>query len=337
MLRREPIRSRRSRCFRLRGVLWSIRLRIWGSGVRISSGAPDKLAVSIDWRERPDLPIRLASCVRPVPRNGSRLCSLRAILGIAASAGARDERAHAGQQQQLVDQLGHDVLPRSGSGKTTTGSRNFGSATACGPLGFIALMRGDHGEPQAPSTGSPGSRGHKGPRPSPGKPPARLAFCCHVAFASCRLHRPLPPYQSWHAPLRRDVAARDQAWRLARIARKDGDRVRLYSRPGNDLSIWLYDGHKRQSHREHVHWSIRQHDRLDRWQVHQYLQWRLRRTGTIGNKRISTYEDGYGYIRGTIGRDLVNTNTDPSGVTTGTIGRRRVNCFTDRLRTTKCY
>jgi hypothetical protein len=25
---------------RLRGVLWSIRLRIWGSGVRISSGAP---------------------------------------------------------------------------------------------------------------------------------------------------------------------------------------------------------------------------------------------------------------------------------------------------------
>jgi hypothetical protein len=34
--------------------------------------------------------------------------------------GARDERAHAGQQQQLVDQLGHDVLPRSGSGKTTT-------------------------------------------------------------------------------------------------------------------------------------------------------------------------------------------------------------------------
>src|SRR5439155_4156016 len=42
---------------------------------------------------------------------------------------ARDERPHAGQQQQLVDQLGHDVLPRSGSGKTTTGSRNFGSAT----------------------------------------------------------------------------------------------------------------------------------------------------------------------------------------------------------------
>ena len=41
---------------------------------------------------------------------------------------ARDERAHAAQQQQLVDQLGHDVLPRSGSGKTTTGSRNSGSA-----------------------------------------------------------------------------------------------------------------------------------------------------------------------------------------------------------------
>src|SRR5262245_66375416 len=26
--------------------------------------------------------------------------------------GARDERAHAGQQQQLVDQLGHNVLPK---------------------------------------------------------------------------------------------------------------------------------------------------------------------------------------------------------------------------------
>src|SRR6266550_3294554 len=29
--------------------------------------------------------------------------------------GARDERALAGQQQQLVDQLGHDVLPRNGA------------------------------------------------------------------------------------------------------------------------------------------------------------------------------------------------------------------------------
>jgi hypothetical protein len=43
--------------------------------------------------------------------------------------GARDESAHAGQQQQLVD-LGHGVLPRSGCGKTTTGSSIFGSAAA---------------------------------------------------------------------------------------------------------------------------------------------------------------------------------------------------------------
>jgi hypothetical protein len=54
--------------------------------------------------------------------------------------GARDERAHAGQQQQLVDH-GHDVIPGSGSGKTTTGSRNFGSATACG-VSATASMTG---------------------------------------------------------------------------------------------------------------------------------------------------------------------------------------------------
>jgi hypothetical protein len=41
--------------------------------------------------------------------------------------------------------LAMTVLPRSGSGKTTTGSRNFGSATACAPLCFIALMRGETG------------------------------------------------------------------------------------------------------------------------------------------------------------------------------------------------
>ena len=81
---------------------------------------------------------------------GSPFCLVEQGYGVC---GARDERSHASQQQQLVDQLGHDVLPRSGSGKTTTWSRNFGSATACGPLDFIALMRGDHGEPQAPSTG----------------------------------------------------------------------------------------------------------------------------------------------------------------------------------------
>src|SRR5580704_7555938 len=99
---------------------------------------------------------------RPEPRTRSRQTKLRRGPGSPfclveqgyGVCGARDERPHAAQQQQLVDQLGHDVLPRSGSGKTTTGSRHFGSATACGPLGFIVLMRGDHGEPQAPSTGA---------------------------------------------------------------------------------------------------------------------------------------------------------------------------------------
>jgi hypothetical protein len=94
---------------------------------------------------------------RPEPRTRSRQTKLRRGPGSPfclveqgyGVCGARDERAHAAQQQQLVDQLSHDVLPRSGSGKTTTGSRNFGSATACAPLGFIALMRGDHGRAYA--------------------------------------------------------------------------------------------------------------------------------------------------------------------------------------------
>jgi hypothetical protein len=63
-------------------------------------------------------------------RTGSPFCLVEQGYGVC---GARDERAHAAQQQQLVDQLVHDVLPRSGSGKTTTGSRNFGSAMTCGP------------------------------------------------------------------------------------------------------------------------------------------------------------------------------------------------------------
>jgi hypothetical protein len=90
---------------------------------------------------------------RPEPRTRSRQTKLRRGPGSPfclveqgyGVCGARDERAHAGRQQQLVDQLGHDVLPRSGSGKTTTGSRNFGSATACGPLGFYCP---DEGRPR---------------------------------------------------------------------------------------------------------------------------------------------------------------------------------------------
>jgi hypothetical protein len=62
----------------------------------------------------------------PVANLASGFCLVEQGYGVC---GARDESAHAGQQQQLVD-LGHGVLPRSGCGKTTTGSSIFGSAAA---------------------------------------------------------------------------------------------------------------------------------------------------------------------------------------------------------------
>ena len=105
---------------------------------------------------------------------GSPFCLVEQGYGVC---GARDERPHAGQQQQLVDQLGHDVLPRSGSGKTTTGSRNFGSATACGPLGFIALIRATTGSPKLPRLGLSWFEGTQGTAPIARNAPARLAFC----------------------------------------------------------------------------------------------------------------------------------------------------------------
>jgi hypothetical protein len=79
---------------------------------------------------------------RPEPRTRSRQTKLRRGPSSAfclveqgyGICGARDEPAHAGQQQQLVDQLGHDSPPPGvAPAKTTTGSRNFGSATTCGP------------------------------------------------------------------------------------------------------------------------------------------------------------------------------------------------------------
>jgi hypothetical protein len=115
------------------------------------NGPISKLAHCAIYIHCPPLAFPLASEMdrRPEPRTRSRQTKLRRGSGSPfclveqsySVCGARDERTHAGQQQQLVDQLGHDVLPRNGSGKTTTGSMNFGSATACGPLGFIALMR----------------------------------------------------------------------------------------------------------------------------------------------------------------------------------------------------
>ena len=47
---------------------------------------------------------------------------------------------------------------------------------------------------------------------------------------------PCLPTNSPAAAVRRAVAARDQARRLRVIARKDDKRVKLYSRPGNDLT-----------------------------------------------------------------------------------------------------
>src|SRR2546427_4047244 len=104
------------------------------------NGPISKLAPCAIYIHCPPLAFPLASEMdrRPEPRTRSRQTKLRRGSGSPfclveqgyGVCGARDERAHAGQQQQLVDQLGHDVLSRSGSGKTTTGSRNFGSATA---------------------------------------------------------------------------------------------------------------------------------------------------------------------------------------------------------------
>jgi hypothetical protein len=54
--------------------------------------------------------------------------------------------------------------------------------------------------------------------------------------ASHRLYPAVPADQSRDAAFRRAVAARNQARWLPGIARKDGTKVRLYSRPGNDLT-----------------------------------------------------------------------------------------------------
>jgi hypothetical protein len=133
------------------------------------NGPISKLAHCAIYIHCPPLAFPLASEMdrRPEPRTRSRQTKLRRGSGSPfclveqsySVCGARDERTHAGQQQQLVDQLGHDVLPRNGSGKTTTGSRNFGSATACGPLGFIALMRAASPSCWSPAT-MPGRNRH---------------------------------------------------------------------------------------------------------------------------------------------------------------------------------
>jgi hypothetical protein len=50
------------------------------------------------------------------------------------------------------------------------------------------------------------------------------------------VHRAVPPHIDHPSALRQRLAARDQARRLPVVARKDGKRVKLYSRPSNDLA-----------------------------------------------------------------------------------------------------
>jgi hypothetical protein len=88
-------------------------------------------AGSRSWDPCPPLAFPLAPGMdrQPEPRTRSRQTKLRRGPGSPfclveqgyGVCGARDERAHAAQQQQLVDQLGHDVLPRQ--------NHNWGAGT----------------------------------------------------------------------------------------------------------------------------------------------------------------------------------------------------------------
>jgi hypothetical protein len=106
--------------------------------------------------------------VRPEPRTRSREAKFRRGRGSASClveqgygvCGA-DERPHAGQQQQLVDQLGHDVLPRSGSGIP----RRHADRRV-----FIAPMRATSGSPELQFEGTQGTA------PIARNAPARLAL-----------------------------------------------------------------------------------------------------------------------------------------------------------------
>ena len=66
----------------------------------------------------------------------------------------------------------------SSPGKTTTGEQELWFRDGMRTAGFYCPDEGaTTGAPSSLDWGSPGSRGHKGPRRSPGMPPARLAFC----------------------------------------------------------------------------------------------------------------------------------------------------------------
>jgi len=64
----------------------------------------------------------------------------------------------------------------------------------------------------------------------------RLATYSAAHAPAARLRPALPAHQSAATAERRHLGARDKHDGFRVIARKDGERVRLYSRPGNDLT-----------------------------------------------------------------------------------------------------
>jgi ATP-dependent DNA ligase len=56
------------------------------------------------------------------------------------------------------------------------------------------------------------------------------------AYPAGRVYCAVPPHKSPESAFQAAVASRNQADGFRVIARKDGKRVRLYSRPGNDLT-----------------------------------------------------------------------------------------------------
>ena len=78
---------------------------------------------------------------RPEPRTRSRQTKLRRGPGSPfclveqgyGVCGARDERPHAGQQQQLVDQLVHDVLPQGRLRQNHNWEQELWFPMTCGP------------------------------------------------------------------------------------------------------------------------------------------------------------------------------------------------------------
>jgi bifunctional non-homologous end joining protein LigD len=65
----------------------------------------------------------------------------------------------------------------------------------------------------------------------------RVRLIARHACSARRFRPALPADQSPRAAFRADVAARDQARWLRVVARKDGAKLRLYSRPDNDLTF----------------------------------------------------------------------------------------------------